>query len=268
MNDIFGDALEKLSRKANEPRPVNAPPAVTEVLVPEAAAAPEAEQFPSPDAMPCTTVDLKMSEETTDPTTLEAADVATPTFTPDSPVSDDIGPDSTVLTVIDPETESRGSSFTDRQPIRFVLEHRRQTAAVLIVVCMLFLWFDSDGDTSPQSASGTSASTGFESEDGESILSDFDAVDVRPLREPADPVDVSAADELQFIIPSIDESAAGFGNSSAGNSPAADPKSSGNSFHDQQRTARRPSASNQSIRPTSSAGNRSVRFTGQIEPLK
>ena len=105
------------------------------------------------------------------------------------------------------------------------------------------------------------------------MLSDFDGVEVQPpLREPADPVEVSSAGEFQLTIPdATTDSSDGFGISefgspltTSGRPSDAEPRAFGSATSgDQSDTSPQMTS-----RSSSSPSSRSVKFTGQIAPLK
>lgn len=154
-----------------------------------------------------------------------------------------------------------------RSPLTFLLDHRRQTAAVVVLICITAIWTD-DGTghslfTSSNRLSSQSDSSSVS--DAESLLSDFDAVQIQPLREPADPVEPSPADPFPFSIPAEESEA------SVTSDPAASNVSQATNQMPPATTpaTRKEASSEQSpFSPVSSSASHAVRFTGQIEPLK
>ncbi len=154
-----------------------------------------------------------------------------------------------------------------RSPLTFFLDHRRQTAAVVVLICITAIWTDDGTSHSLFTSSNRQSSQSDSSSvsDAESLLSDFDAVQIQPLREPADPVEPSPADPFPFSIPAEESEA----------SVTSDPAASNVSQATNQMppatipATRKEASSEQSpFSPVSSSASHAVRFTGQIEPLK
>lgn len=154
-----------------------------------------------------------------------------------------------------------------RSPLTFLLDHRRQTAAVVVLICITAIWTDDGTSHSLFTSSNRQSSQSDSSSvsDAESLLSDFDAVQIQPLREPADPVETSPADPFPFSIPAEESEA------SVTSDPAASNVSQATNQMPPATTpaTRKEASSEQSpFSPVSSSASHAVRFTGQIEPLK
>lgn len=154
-----------------------------------------------------------------------------------------------------------------RSPLTFLLDHRRQTAAVVVLICITAIWTDDGTGHSLFTSSNRQSSQSDSSSvsDAESMLSDFDAVQIQPLREPADPVEPSPADPFPFSIPAEESEA------SVTSDPAASNVSQATNQMPPATTpaTRKEASSEQSpFSPVSSSASHAVRFTGQIEPLK
>lgn len=154
-----------------------------------------------------------------------------------------------------------------RSPLTFLLDHRRQTAAVVVLICITAIWTDDGTSQSLFTSSNRQSSQSDSSSvsDAESLLSDFDAVQIQPLREPADPVEPSPADPFPFSIPAEESEA------SVTSDPAASNVSQATNQMPPATTpaTRKEASSEQSpFSPVSSSASHAVRFTGQIEPLK
>lgn len=154
-----------------------------------------------------------------------------------------------------------------RSPLTFLLDHRRQTAAVVVLICITAIWTDDGTSHSLFTSSNrqSSQSDSLSVSDAESLLSDFDAVQIQPLREPADPVEPSPADPFPFSIPAEESEA------SVTSDPAASNVSQATNQMPPATTpaTRKEASSEQSpFSPVSSSASHAVRFTGQIEPLK
>jgi hypothetical protein len=154
-----------------------------------------------------------------------------------------------------------------RSPLTFLLDHRRQTAAVVVLICITAIWTDDGTSHSLFTSSNRQSSQSDSSSvsDAESLLSDFDAVQIQPLREPADPVEPSPADPFPFSIPAEESEA------SVTSDPAASNVSQATNQMPPATTpaTRKEASSEQSpFSPVSSSASHAVRFTGQIEPLQ
>ena len=140
--------------------------------------------------------------------------------------------------------------------VRFVLEHRRQTAAAVVLLCMTCLWFDRN--SGPDSATAIVEDPGLP--DVEAMLSEFDAVSAQPLREPAEPIETSGYGSVPLTIPHGEIEQPGsavefskYATSSAADAVYPDDASANSSTVGTQQTPATPG---------------SVRFTGNIQPLK
>ena len=140
--------------------------------------------------------------------------------------------------------------------VRFVLEHRRQTAAAVVLLCMTCLWFDRNSGSA--SATATVGDPGLP--DVEAMLSEFDAVSARPLREPAEPIETSGYGSVPLTIPhdGIEQPGSEAEFSQYAASSVAD------AVYPEDAAAKSSTVGSQQT-PTT-AGK--VRFTGNIQPLK
>jgi len=162
------------------------------------------------------------------------------------------------------------SAATRPNALQYLLSHRRQAAAIVVAVCIAVFWFDG-GSSSVDGNSADTDSAQADVAEEELMLDEFDAIEVSPLREPAEPSDVAAADPFPLTIPQADSDAAQMQVSSRGsdhpllnerigdvrNQSAVHAESNGSLQFPAQ-----PSSDS-----SSSAIPRSVRFTGRIQPL-
>ena len=162
------------------------------------------------------------------------------------------------------------SAATRPNALEYMLSHRRQTAAVIVAVCVAVFWFDG-GSSSDGVNSADSDAAQADAADEELMLDEFDAIEVSPLREPAEPSDMAAADPFPLTIPQMESDAPQMQVSSRGsehpllnerigdvrNQSAVQSESNGSLEFPAQ-----PSSDN-----SPSANPRSVRFTGRIQPL-
>ncbi|MCX7397062.1 MAG: hypothetical protein NT138_05210 [Planctomycetales bacterium] len=156
------------------------------------------------------------------------------------------------------------SAATRPNALEYLLSHRRQTTAVIVAVCVAVFWFDGVKSADSDAAEADAA-------DGELMLDEFDAIEVSPLREPAEPSDIAAADPFPLTIPQMEVDAPQVQVSSRGsehpllnerigdirNQSAVQSESNGSPEFPAQ-----PSSDN-----SPPANPRSVRFTGRIQPL-
>lgn len=140
--------------------------------------------------------------------------------------------------------------------VRFVLEHRRQTAAAVVLLCMTCLWFDRS--SGPDSATAIVEDPGLP--DVEAMLSEFDAVSALPLREPAEPIETSGDGSVPLTIPQdgIEQPGIAAEFSQYAASFAAD------AVYPDDAAAKSSTVGSQQT-PTTPG---KVRFTGNIQPLK
>lgn len=152
----------------------------------------------------------------------------------------------------------------------YLLSHRRQTAAIIVAVCVAVFWFD-DGSSSVDVNSADIDSAQADAAEEELMLDEFDAIEVSPLREPAEPSDMAAADPFPLTIPQMESDAAQVQVSSRGSEhPLLNER-----IGDVRNQSAVQSESNGSLefpaQPSSDnsppAIPRSVRFTGRIQPL-
>lgn len=181
--------------------------------------------------------------------------------------------DASSAAVVAPETNIEPNQMVDspaarRNPLRYLQEHRRQAAAIVLAACIAVFWFDDrSSSTSSNSADGDSAQT--EAAEEEMMLDEFDAIEITPKREPAEPADVAAADPFPLTIPQMESDAPQISGSGSAhpllhesigdvrNRSAVQAESSGSmEFPAQQTSDNSPPAN-----------PRSVRFTGRIQPL-
>ena len=162
------------------------------------------------------------------------------------------------------------SVATRPNALEYLLSHRRQTTAVIVAVCVAVFWFDG-GSSSDGVKSADSDAAQADAADGELMLDEFDAIEVSPLREPAEPSDIAAADPFPLTIPQMEVDAPQVQVSSRGsehpllnerigdirNQSAVQSESNGSPEFPAQ-----PSSDN-----SPPANPRSVRFTGRIQPL-
>ena len=160
------------------------------------------------------------------------------------------------------------SPTTQRSPLQYLQEHRRQAAAIVIAVCVIVFWFDnSSSSVNMNSASGDSAQADTAEE--ELMLDEFDAIEVTPKREPAEPAEVASADPFSLTIPQMESDTAQASSQSSEhpllqqsigdvrNQSAVQAEATGNlEFPAHQASDNSPPAI-----------PRSVRFTGRIQPL-
>ena len=157
---------------------------------------------------------------------------------------------------------------TRRSPLQFIQEHRRQAAAIVIAACIAVFWFD-DSSNSGSVNSGESESAQADADVEELMLDEFDAIEVTPKREPAEPAEVASADPFSMTIPQVESDAAQVSSQTAEhpllqesigdvrNQSAVQAESNGSvEFPAQQSPDNSPPAI-----------PRAVRFTGRIQPL-
>ena len=154
--------------------------------------------------------------------------------------------------------------------LQYLLSHRRQAAAIVVAICIAVFWFDGGSSFVNENPADTDSDQADVAEEG-LMLDEFDAIEVSPLREPAEPSDVAAADPFPLTIPQTESDAAQVQVSSRGsdhplfnerigdvrNQSAVHAEANGNLKFPSQ-----PSSDS-----SSPAIPRSVRFTGRIQPL-
>jgi hypothetical protein len=162
------------------------------------------------------------------------------------------------------------SAATRPNALEYMLSHRRQTAAVIVAVCVAVFWFDG-GSSSDGVNSADSDAAQADAADEELMLDEFDAIEVSPLRETAEPSDMAAADPFPLTIPQMESDAPQMQVSSRGSEhPLLNER-----IGDVRNQSAVQSESNGSLefpaQPSSDnsppANPRSVRFTGRIQPL-
>lgn len=104
-----------------------------------------------------------------------------------------------------------------RRAASYLLDNRRHAAAVVVLVCMGLFWFEDSTAVSPSSESSGALIEDFS--DVEAALSEFDVQAAPPLKEPAEPVDVSSGFDL--MIPAGDMNVGSNESSSSGSETAA-----------------------------------------------
>ena len=257
MRDAFGDALQKIASAAHTPSAPAEVSSATEKT--EIASLPEPPHQIEPPAIRI--IEEPRTVDTTPPETVKRV-VAEATVSPSADVTSEASSETTDVTIQQPRAVD-----DSRSPLSFVLDHRRQTAAVVVLICIAAIWSDEGTSRTLFTSSNGQPSQSDSSDvtDTDSMLSEFDAIQVQPLREPADPVEPSQPDPFPFSIPP-DEAEA----SVQSEPPAANVSQATN----QAPSATSPAAGNDSgpqlspFSPVSSSASHSVRFTGQIEPLK
>jgi hypothetical protein len=160
------------------------------------------------------------------------------------------------------------SSATRRSSLQYIQEHRRQAAAIIIAACVAVFWFD-NGSDSVNTSSADSDSAQADAAEEELMLDEFDAIEVTPQREPAEPVEVAATDPFPLTIPQMEADA-----------PQVVSQSSEHPLLQQsigdvrnQSVVQAESVGSLGIPAQQSSDNsppsipRSVRFTGRIQPL-
>ena len=162
------------------------------------------------------------------------------------------------------------SAATLPNALQYLLSHRRQTAAIIIAVCITVFWFDG-GSSAVDVNSAHSDSAQANAADEELMLDEFDAIEVSALREPAEPSDIAVADPFPLTIPQMESDAAQMQVSSqASEHPLLNER-----IGDIRNQSALQSDSNGSLefpaQPSSDnsppAIPRPVRFTGRIQPL-
>lgn len=160
------------------------------------------------------------------------------------------------------------SSATRRSPLQYLQEHRRQAAAIILAACVAVFWFDS-GSNSVNTNSGDGDSAQTDAAEEELMLDEFDAIEVTPKREPAEPAEVAAADPFPLTIPQMEADASQVMSQSSEhpllqqsigdvrNQSAVQAESAGSLG----------TSAQQSVDNSPPAIPRSVRFTGRIQPL-
>lgn len=157
-----------------------------------------------------------------------------------------------------------------RKPLQYLQEHRRQAAAIVVAACIALFWFD-DGSTSVNVNSTDGDSALADAVDEEMMLDEFDAIEVTPLREPAEPSEIAAAEPFPLTIPQVDTDS-----SQTQNSGQRSDHPLLNERIDEVRNQSAVQAETTGslefpVQPTfdnsQSAIPRSVRFTGRIQPL-
>lgn len=180
--------------------------------------------------------------------------------TDDTDSSDEIPEYATV-----PISAEVSAANAQRSKLEFLLDHRRPTAAVVVLVCMAIVWFDDTQGIGRSGVSGESAAQTSESS-VDSLLSEFDAVEVRPLREPADPVETSPQDPFPFSIPPAESATAANDDTTT---PAVSTATEAvSAAQDNGGSAKHIGSNHSTFGPASSSVSRNARLTGQIQPLK
>lgn len=173
----------------------------------------------------------------------------------------------TPAAIVEP-TRMVDSPATSRSPLQYLQEHRRQAAAIVVAACVAVFWFD-DSSTAVKLNSADGDSAQVDAAEEELMLDEFDAIEVTPKREPAEPADIAAADPFPLTIPQMESDASQVSSQSSEhpllqesigdvrNQSAVQAESTGSlEFPAQQSSDNSPPAI-----------PRSVRFTGRIQPL-
>jgi hypothetical protein len=166
----------------------------------------------------------------------------------------------------------RGAASEATRPnaLQYLLSHRRQTAAIVMAVCIAVFWFDG-GSSSDDGSSADTDSAQADVAEEELMLDEFDAIEVSPLREPAEPSDVAAADPFPLTIPQVESDAAQVQVSSRGsdhpllNERIGDVRNQSAVHAESNGSLEFPAQPSSDSSPP--AIPRSVRFTGRIQPL-
>lgn len=182
-------------------------------------------------------------------------------------MTEDSSPAATPAKNIEP-TRTMDPTALRRSPLLYLQEHRRQAAAIVVAACVAVFWFD-DGGSSVDVNSVDRDSAQADSAEEELMLDEFDAIEVTPKREPAEPAEVAAADPFPLTIPQMESDASQVSTRNSEhpllqesigdvrNQSAVQAESSGSlEFPAQQSSDNSPPAI-----------PRSVRFTGRIQPL-
>jgi hypothetical protein len=172
----------------------------------------------------------------------------------DTVASEEMPADATV-----PISSEVSAANAARSRLEFILDHRRQTAAVVVLICLAIFLFDDGREKSRSGALSKSAAQSSTSPD-DMLLSDFDAVEVRTLREPADPVETVTPDPFAFSI-----SPAAWATTEHDRATATQASTTG---HDTRRTGNRAGSSHSEHGPASSSVSLNARLTGQIQPMQ
>ena len=232
MTDILGQALQKIA----------SPEISITAQLPQA-------------SVPAASSELSLPDEASliEPAVIEQSPPDTSTTTPEPrPAPSDV------------------SAVTRANALRYLHSHRRQAAAIVVAVCIAVFWLDG-GSSSVAVNSADADSARADAAEEELMLDEFDAIEVSPLREPAEPSDMAAADPFPLTIPQMESGAAQTQVSSRGSEhPLLDER-----IGDVRNQSAVQAESNGSLefpsQPSSDnsppAIPRSVRFTGRIQPL-
>ncbi len=264
MHDVLGDALKKISSaefcdSASSPSPSDVVPEAGvlttqgEVIMADASNVAIAADVVGTESLIVNTECVQASGE------------------PAEPCCETVQSNGEVVpALLQQSTALSNSSSSGRNPIRFILDHRRQTAAVIILLCMAVFWFDDSTGSSAPVDSSTVASDSSEYAEADMLLDDFDAVEVHPLREPADPVEVSNVDEFPLTFPAMsDETGTAVGTAAFGYPESAADYSSGFDHDGTPGSSLNASGSpiHSPFGTASATGSRAGKFKGRIEPL-
>ena len=165
-------------------------------------------------------------------------------------------------------THVTNSPANHRSPLQYLQNHRRQAAAIVVAACVAMFWFDDGtGTVTSNSADGETALSDAAEE--ELMLDEFDAIEVTPKREPAEPAEVASADPFSLTIPQT-EFEAGHVSGQTAEHPLLQ-ESIGDvrnqSAIQAESTGSPEFPAQQSFDNSPPAIPRSVRFTGRIQPL-
>lgn len=197
-----------------------------------------------------------------------AQPIASPVFSAVEPAVADVSSSALAPAGIVQPTGIVDSSVIRRSPLQYLQENRRQAAAIIIAACVAVVWFD-NGSNAVNTNSADSDSAQADAAEEELMLDEFDAIEVTPRREPAEPAEVAASDPFPLTIPQMEADA------SQVTSQSSEHPLLQQSIGDvrNQSAVQAESAGSLAIPAQQSADNsppaipRSVRFTGRIQPL-
>ena len=250
MTDVFGDALQKLASSESVDRAQDSKSLTQPVDPADEAAGSLTNMEPcsnADDAFSTCEVDWTAPEADCEPSPMESSAAESP---------------EKAL----PETMK---ALAWKKLIRIPMAHRRQSVAVVVLVCMAVLWRQDSASTIPAPTNESET----DMTNVESLLRGFNMGDATRLRAPAEPVNQSVGD-FDFTIPRsrADLSAESRDASTSSGSAAVavypdrlsdSGGSVGGSFRIPNATLQTASGSTQDSENTNG-----VRFTGRIQPLK
>ncbi len=267
MKDVFTNALQKLAA-VDTTAPLQVEPDPVESLIVQATVVETgAQEAVGEITLPLVAkVDPKPVVETAEvetsrppePVLKVSASISEPAETPD------------VASIVSPAPVSTSNAFVAapepsawQRAASAVLSNRRQTAAVIVLLCMGYLWFD-DSSTAP--ANNWTGDTDIDFSDIDSMASAFDSVGDGPTREPAEPQEQASADFQLAIPPGPNEAFPAFGNSSPSSSAmAVYPEDAGTPSNSLDGNFSIPNTTQTSSNQTQPDSGKRVRFTGGIQ---